>query len=84
MLNFENDIDVASSNSSQARLQTQSSLPQGTHSLVSAETFAASASASSSVASSEPDAEFRRINLADKRIINGSTDVNQLVPFKYK
>ena len=26
----------------------------------------------------------RRINAADKRIINGQTDVNQLVPFKYK
>ena len=25
-----------------------------------------------------------RVNAADKRIINGSTDVNQLVPFKYK
>ena len=27
---------------------------------------------------------MRRVNAADKRIINGSTDVNQLVPFKYK
>ena len=26
----------------------------------------------------------KRINAADKRIINGQTDVNQLVPFKYK
>ena len=25
-----------------------------------------------------------RVHAADKRIINGSTDVNQLVPFKYK
>jgi len=29
-------------------------------------------------------AENRRVNAADKRIINGQTDVNQLVPFKYK
>jgi len=28
--------------------------------------------------------EQRRVNAADKRIINGQTDVNQLVPFKYK
>ncbi len=28
--------------------------------------------------------ELRRVNVADKRIINGQTDVNQLVPFKYK
>jgi len=35
--------------------------------------------ASSVVARSE-----RRVNVAEKRIINGQTDVNQLVPFKYK
>ena len=29
-------------------------------------------------------AASRRVNVADKRIINGQTDVNQLVPFKYK
>ena len=26
----------------------------------------------------------QRVNAADKRIINAKTDVNQLVPFKYK
>ncbi|MDE2452250.1 MAG: ribonucleotide-diphosphate reductase subunit beta, partial [Burkholderiales bacterium] len=31
-----------------------------------------------------PAAAQRRVNVADKRIINGQTDVNQLVPFKYK
>jgi ribonucleoside-diphosphate reductase beta chain len=31
-----------------------------------------------------PDAASRRVKAADKRIINGKTDVNQLVPFKYK
>jgi ribonucleoside-diphosphate reductase beta chain len=30
------------------------------------------------------DEKSRRVNLNDKRIINGSTDVNQLVPFKYQ
>ena len=30
------------------------------------------------------DAVQRRVNVADKRIINGQTDVNQLVPLKYK
>ena len=29
-------------------------------------------------------ASARRVTAADKRIINGKTDVNQLVPFKYK
>ena len=32
--------------------------------------------------SSKPASTSRRINAADKRIINGQTDVNQLVPFK--
>ncbi|MDP1968561.1 MAG: ribonucleotide-diphosphate reductase subunit beta, partial [Burkholderiaceae bacterium] len=31
-----------------------------------------------------PASGHRRVNAADKRIINGQTDVNQLVPFKYK
>src|SRR5262245_48058483 len=31
-----------------------------------------------------PKGDHRRIRLEDKRIINGRTDVNQLVPFKYK
>jgi len=32
-----------------------------------------------------PAAEVaKRVNADDKRIINGETDVNQLVPFKYK
>ncbi len=34
--------------------------------------------------SSVKAASHQRINAADKRIINGATDVNQLVPFKYK
>jgi len=39
--------------------------------------------AASPSASAAPTAG-RRVNAADKRIINGQTDVNQLVPFKYK
>ncbi len=35
-------------------------------------------------AAAPEDARFRRISVDDKRIINGQTDVNQLVPFKYK
>jgi ribonucleoside-diphosphate reductase beta chain len=31
-----------------------------------------------------PAGSETRVNVADKRIINGQTDVNQLVPFKYK
>ncbi|PND37913.1 ribonucleotide-diphosphate reductase subunit beta [Paucibacter aquatile] len=36
------------------------------------------------LASSPAQAAERRVKAADKRIINGQTDVNQLVPFKYK
>ncbi|MDR2335720.1 ribonucleotide-diphosphate reductase subunit beta [Diaphorobacter ruginosibacter] len=46
----------------------------------------ASASAAQ-VAAAQPSASaapYQRVNAADKRIINAKTDVNQLVPFKYK
>jgi ribonucleoside-diphosphate reductase beta chain len=39
---------------------------------------------SAPVAARSAEASQRRVNAADKRIINGQTDVNQLVPFKYK
>ncbi len=38
----------------------------------------------STAAIKSPAVSTRRVNAADKRIINGQTDVNQLVPFKYK
>ncbi|WP_445228063.1 ribonucleotide-diphosphate reductase subunit beta [Comamonas sp. MYb21] len=44
-------------------------------------TTAASPSASPAAS---PAATFKRVHAADKRIINAKTDVNQLVPFKYK
>ena len=48
------------------------------HAFPSAAATAGVAAAASVVAS------HRRVRAADKRIINGQTDVNQLVPFKYK
>ena len=38
------------------------------------------------VAETDPSADVacRRVRVEDKRVINGSADVNQLVPFKYK
>ena len=44
----------------------------------------AAASTATATASPTPASSTRRVNAADKRIINGQTDVNQLVPFKYK
>jgi ribonucleoside-diphosphate reductase beta chain len=32
----------------------------------------------------EMDARFQRVRADEKRVINGKSDVNQLVPFKYK
>ena len=40
--------------------------------------------AQTSASTSAPAAVHKRVNAADKRIINAKTDVNQLVPFKYK
>ena len=45
---------------------------------------ASPAAASPVAATSVVAADKRRVNAAEKRIINGHTDVNQLVPFKYK
>src|SRR3990167_1405713 len=45
--------------------------------------MASDAATTSPLASARP-ASPGRVNAADKRIINGKTDVNQLVPFKYK
>jgi ribonucleoside-diphosphate reductase beta chain len=46
---------------------------------------AAAASVAAPAGQGVPEpAAARRVNVADKRIINGQTDVNQLVPFKYK
>src|SRR5687767_5443782 len=53
----------------------------------SARMTAAVAGAGPQPAVAQPSQETptaRRVNVADKRIINGQTDVNQLVPFKYK
>lgn len=38
----------------------------------------------SSIAQTTAPAAAQRVKASDKRIINGQTDVNQLVPFKYK
>ena len=42
------------------------------------------ASAAQPVADALAPAKAKRVKASDKRIINGQTDVNQLVPFKYK
>ncbi|MGH8681867.1 MAG: ribonucleotide-diphosphate reductase subunit beta [Burkholderiales bacterium] len=46
--------------------------------------FVPTAPAAPAPSSDDRGADHRRIRVEDKRIINGRTDVNQLVPFKYK
>ena len=46
--------------------------------------LAPSFSSSAAPAKAPAASAGHRVNAADKRIINGQTDVNQLVPFKYK
>ena len=60
-------------------LQTAHQTPVGAN--IFASDFVAPAAPS---ASDIEAASAKRVNVADKRIINGKTDVNQLVPFKYK
>lgn len=50
------------------------------HNIFSSDFVAPAAASVGAVAA----ASEARVNIADKRIINGKTDVNQLVPFKYK
>ncbi|WP_423456659.1 ribonucleotide-diphosphate reductase subunit beta [Ottowia sp. VDI28] len=70
----------------------QSLTPTPSHERGAGDRLSASApfsSAASSTSAAAPTTSThtsgaRRVNAADKRIINGQTDVNQLVPFKYK
>ena len=75
----------AQSHPSAARVATPSSVATSFETMLrpgTAPTFdSAFVTPSAGVATPASD---RRVKVADKRIINGHTDVNQLVPFKYK
>ncbi|NMM81874.1 ribonucleotide-diphosphate reductase subunit beta [Acidovorax sp. SRB_14] len=64
------------------RLVDQPPAPFQTPALQTIPATAPAAIAPAAPASVAPQSS--RVNAADKRIINGQTDVNQLVPFKYK
>src|SRR4051812_29968744 len=70
--------EVSHSPLTQAALQTQPVSP------ALAQPAARTLDDGAPVPQAKPAAAARRVNAADKRIINGQTDVNQLVPFKYK
>jgi len=66
------------------RFADLSSFNASSASVAQASPMHATAAPVAASASSASAASTRRVNAADKRIINGQTDVNQLVPFKYK
>ena len=84
MLVWEEEVH---SNSSNAAMLAAASLPLPQNALVGSPAAAAKAASPAPrlVTNAASTATVqRRMNAADKRIINGQTDVNQLVPFKYK
>ncbi|KAF0844265.1 ribonucleoside-diphosphate reductase beta chain [Methylovorus glucosotrophus] len=70
MLNFEEDILIAPAAAPAATPSAASAMPS------------AAAIANAHSAANQPSATGR-VQAVDKRVINGQTDVNQLVPFKY-
>jgi len=65
-------------------VKPSSPVPQSSGTGIREATAPAAALATSVAPSNAAPATHRRVNAADKRIINAKTDVNQLVPFKYK
>ncbi|MGH6638305.1 MAG: ribonucleotide-diphosphate reductase subunit beta, partial [Polaromonas sp.] len=64
---------------------TSSQQPQAQARMLNDGAFSpAEAAAASTASAAAAPATAQRVRAADKRIINGQTDVNQLVPFKYK
>jgi ribonucleoside-diphosphate reductase beta chain len=83
MLVWEEEVSPSSSqtsNSASGATAPRAEVSSAPVSAAPAVTAAASATAAAVAAA----VNERRVNAADKRIINGRTDVNQLVPFKYK
>jgi len=80
MLSWDEEVKPSSQNQTEGG--SHESRLGATPALQSVEASAASVSAPSATAPAA--ATHQRVNAADKRIINAKTDVNQLVPFKYK
>ena len=89
------DEEISSSNSSNLARAAASKAAALASSLASHQSLASAGNEPAnspdvnSSAANSPDSvpaptKPKRVNAADKRIINGKTDVNQLVPFKYK
>ena len=81
MLVWDEDLKPSHSAPGGATPNVAPSSPPVARAAVSAVQFEAAQTGSAPQAAAPSE---RRVNVADKRIINGQTDVNQLVPFKYK
>ncbi|MCO4093890.1 MAG: ribonucleotide-diphosphate reductase subunit beta [Acidovorax sp.] len=79
MLTWDEEVKPSSQNQLDGALQNDRLAGQPPLAFQPASSPVPSAAAAPTAA-----AAHRRVNAADKRIINGQTDVNQLVPFKYK
>ena len=77
MLVWEDDVRTPST-------PVQSTAPDANVGTRSVSPSPLDSSATQSAAAAVAATGTRRVKAADKRIINGQTDVNQLVPFKYK
>ena len=87
MLSWDDDVQATPQAAPQPALQPAT--PSSASATVDQQgVLPPAATAPSGILGNNPNAAAvqsnRRVNAADKRVINGSTDVNQLVPFKYK
>ncbi|MGA1253861.1 MAG: ribonucleotide-diphosphate reductase subunit beta [Burkholderiaceae bacterium] len=81
MLNWE---DTSTTVASQPAAPQAAALLSSAPAALGNSSAAAPQSPSFPAAPSQSSQDGRRVKVEDKRIINGGTDVNQLVPFKYK
>ena len=84
MLNWEEDVAPALAKAGLAPQPTVVEVKRVELPQLKADEVAIVAPPVTTPLATKDDAVARRVNVADKRVINGTTDVNQLVPFKYK
>jgi ribonucleoside-diphosphate reductase beta chain len=83
MLNFDDNVPTATARSTIAGAGTGGPSPL-LHGMMASQHLAMGQAANFPNGMDAIDMRFQRVRAEDKRVINGSADVNQLVPFKYK
>ena len=84
MLTWDEEVKPSSQNQTEGgSLNDRLGSTPALQTVASTSSQAVAPSAATTATASAP-AAHKRVNAADKRIINAKTDVNQLVPFKYK